>query len=292
MANVEHQRGYYDSAYLADYYESLWTEHPLLHDVEIYWRYLKSAVLSTQRSGESFVLLDVGTGTGRVLNSLIAKISDDPATPLATMRFIGMDKSSYMLARARNAKNVPSEADVSWFEGTATALQALDPFAGSAMKVNLLIFAFSGVNHLHLPEEIEQFFASVKQVLRPGGLALVSVCEPLLDVRGSSIFNPYGEIKEVRSKHLQGILYRERATGQKIDRDLFMNSLKTEVVQVGADGSEQVVERNNHDVPLKLLTREILHEIISKAGLQFVQEEESMEEIIFVLEKPGTNDIH
>jgi len=43
---------------------------------------------------------------------------------------------------------------------------------------------------------------------------------------------------------------------------------------------------------LKLLTREILHGITAKAGLQFVQEEESVEEKIFVLKKPGTNDIH
>ncbi|KAI9764931.1 MAG: hypothetical protein M1840_007956 [Geoglossum simile] len=289
MAAVEHQRGYYDSAYLADYYESLWTEHPALTDIEVYWQYLKGAMLSKHRGNDHFVLLDVGTGTGRVMNSLIAKAGDDPAIPLAMIQFIGIDKSPYMLECARSAKKLLPDANVSWFEGTATALQNINPFADSPMKVDLLIFAFSGINHLHLPGEIDQFLASVEQVLRPGGLALVSVCEPLLDVRGSNIPNPYGKVKEVKSKHLERILYRERDTGQKIDGDLFINSLKTEVVRVATDGSEQIIERNKHDIPLKLLTRETVCERIAMAGLHFLREEDSMEETIFVLEKAGTS---
>jgi SAM-dependent methyltransferase len=285
MAAVEQQRGYYDSAHLADYYESLWTDHPLLNDVDVYWRYLKSTMLSEHQGDGHFVVLDVGTGTGRVMHSLIAKARNDPTISLPMMRLIGIDPSPYMLECARNAKKLPPDVNVSWFEGSGTALQDIEPFINCSTRVNLLIFAFSGINHLHLAREIEKFFASVEKVLCPRGLALVSVCKPLLDVQGTMVPNPYGTVKEVKSKRRGSILYREWETGQKINDDIFINSLRTEVVQIGLDGTEQIIERNKHDIPLKLLTRDLLRATIAVVGLRLAQEEDLTEEVIFVIEK-------
>jgi ubiquinone/menaquinone biosynthesis C-methylase UbiE len=285
MDMPEHQRGYYDSSYLADYYESLWTEHPTLQDTEIYWRYLRDALLLRKDRNRPFVLLDVGTGTGRVLKSLIGKVSREPAIPLSSVKFIGMDPSSYMLERARDGRDLPADADVSWFEGSASRLQDLKALTSPAVGVDLLLFAFSGINHLHLPDEVDGFFASMKHVLRLGGVALVSVCSALLDVQGSSISNPYGEVKEVKSKRLHGIFYREETIGRTVNGDLLTNSLKTEAVKVNEDGNEEIMERNKHNVPLRLLTRDFLRECVARAGLQLLREEEAVEDFIFVFRK-------
>ena len=139
-----------------------------------------------------------------------------------------------------------------------------------------------------VPGEARECFESIERILCPGGLVLISVCNPLLDVEDLNIQTPYREVKEVPSKFLPGILYREQATGRSINGDIFINSLRTEVVKIQPDGGEQVVERNKHDIPLKLLTREELYTTITKAELRFVREEEATEETIFVVGGPTT----
>lgn len=285
MAVAERQSDYYDSAYLADYYESLWTGHDAIEDIEIYWGFFKSQVLSRQQADSNFVLLDVGTGTGRVIHSLIDKVADDTELSLDTIKLIGMDKSPFMLHHAQKARQLPMDAVVSWSVGCATALEEIEPIvANGPGQVDFVLFAFSGISHLHQPGEANRFLSSARRVLRLGGLALVSVCTPLLDVEESYVENPYGKVKEVKSKRMEGILYREREMGQKIDRDIFVNSLKTEVIQVSADGNEHVLERNNHDIPLKLLTRHELAKGISEAGLRVLEEKRIRGEVIFILE--------
>ncbi|KAK5990619.1 hypothetical protein PT974_08888 [Cladobotryum mycophilum] len=293
MAVVERDSDYYDSSYLADYYESLWTDHAALEDIAIYWAFFKDRALSSLSSSSQnrvdgkFVLLDVGTGTGRVIHSLIDKAVSDADMSLDAMLFIGMDKSPFMLEQAQRTKQLPHEVHASWFVGTATALEDIASLADPHGKVNLLLFTFSGINHLHQPGEIDQFFLSARRVLLPGGLALVSVCTPLLDVEGDSVPNPYGLVKEVKSKRLEGILYREWGTGQKIEGHLFTNSLKTDVVQVSPDGSELVIERNIHNIPLALLTRDGLRESAAAAKLEIIEERCIRDEVIFVLRAVG-----
>nr|QQO98477.1 FrzE [Cladobotryum sp.] len=289
MAVVERDSDYYDSSYLADYYESLWTDHAALEDIAVYWAFFKERVLLSQsRVDSKFFLLDVGTGTGRVLHSLIDKAVNDADMSLDAMQFVGMDKSPFMLEQAQRAKQLPQEVRASWFVGTATALEDIASLADPHGKANLLIFAFSGINHLHQPGEIDQFFLSARRVLLPGGLALVSVCAPLLDIEGGdSVPNPYGQVKEVKSKRLEGILYREWETGQKIEGHLFTNSLKTDVVQVSQDGSERVIERNIHNIPLTLLTRDGLRRSAAAAKLEIIEERCIRDEVIFALRAVG-----
>ena len=283
MAVAERESDYYDSAYLADYYESLWTDHPALEDSTIYWSFVRPQIMTNHQANAKMVLLDVGTGTGRVIQSLIDRAGNDAEVSLDAIEFIGVDKSPFMLDHARQAKKLPSRVNVSWIVGSATALEELAPLADCPAQVHVLIFAFSGINHLYQPGEVDQFFSSARRVLRLGGLALVSVCMPLLDVKSNHLENPYGKVKEVKSNRLEGILYRERETGQSIDVDLFINSLKTEVVKVRSDGSEQVFERNNHNIQLKLLSREGLEKSIAAARLEILEEKCIREEVIFVL---------
>ena len=283
MAVAERESDYYDSAYLADYYESLWTDHPALEDSAVYWSLVRPQIQSKQRADAKMLLLDVGTGTGRVIHSLIDRARDDAELSLDAIRFIGVDKSPFMLDRARQVKRPPAGVDASWIVGSATALEELAPLADCPAQVHVLIFAFSGINHLYRPGEVDGFFSSARRVLRPGGLALVSVCMPLLDVKGNHLENPYGKVKEVKSNRLEGILYRERETGQSIKGNLFINSLKTEVVKLRSDGSEQVLERNNHNIHLTLLSREGLEKSIAAARLEILEEKSIREEVIFVL---------
>lgn len=282
-AIAERESNYYDSAYLADYYYSLWTDHPALEDMNVYWEFFKSQVMSQQQANAGFVLLDVGTGTGRVIHSLVKKAMDDADISLDTINFLGVDKSPFMLEYARNVKQPLPGVNTSWSVGSAVALEEIDLLADYLAQVQILIFAFSGINHLHQTGEVDQFFLSARQIVRQGGLALISVCTPLLDVKSKHVENPYGKIKEVRSKQLEAILYREWETGQEFDGDLFINRLKTEVVKMYPDGSEQVLERNNHNVSLMLLNRKSLHKSIIEARFQVLEERRTGDEVIFIL---------
>lgn len=282
MGFTEQESDYYGSEYLADYYESLWTDHPALKDVDVYWDFCKRH-LSSHPHSNPFTLLDVGTGTGRVIHALIEKATADPSLDISSIRFIGMDKSQFMLNRANKGRKRPQDINESWLLGTATALDQLEPLVHPHPKIDVLIFAFSGINHLHMPGEVDEFFSSVSKILKPGGLALVSVCTPLLDVTETYIENPFGEVKEVESKSIEGILYRERNTGQRIEGDLFINSMKIEVCRMNTDGSEQVIESNDYNIPLRLLTHEQLQTSISNSGLLLLDEKLMGEEIFFVV---------
>ena len=282
MEFTEHESDYYGSEYLADYYESLWTGHPALKDVDVYWEFCKRH-LSSHSQSNPFTLLDVGTGTGRVIHALIEKATADPSIDISSTRFIGMDKSQFMLNLANKRRKRPQGFNELWLLGTATALDQLEPLVHPHPKIDVLIFAFSGINHLYMPREVDEFFSSVRKVLKPGGLALVSVCTPLLDVTETHIENPFGEVKEVRSKSIEGTLYRERGIDQRIEGDLFINSMTIEVWRTNTDGSEQVIESNDYNIPLRLLTHEQLQTSISSSGLWLLDEKQMGEEIIFVI---------
>jgi len=287
-ATAERESDYYDSEYLADYYTSLWTDHPALKDIDVYWEYLQRQILSQHfsTSSSTSVVLDCGTGTGRVIHSLINKTVAKESVELSAIQFIGLDKSQFMLEVARRSGRSPEAANLSWLLCDVTSMHRQAALAHLRSGVDVLIFAFSGINHLHEPGQVDQFFASVQAVLKKGGLALVSVCTPLLDRRESYVENPFGEVKEVRSKSLPGIIYRERGVGQKVEGHLLINSLKTEVWQLQGDGSELVIERNNHDIPLRLFTREQIRNHIACAGLDLLEEKLIGEEVIYAIMRP------
>jgi len=274
---TKRESDYYDSKYLADYYATLWTDHPALKDIDVYWRYFTEQTRSRNRSSP-FVVLDCGTGTGRVLHSLIERAVAEPTMDISAVQFWGLDKSRFMLEQAKMVDWTPNNISVSWFLGDAASLDQLDTLS---RPVDLFIFAFSAINHLHNPGEIDRFFSSLRALLKPDSLALISVCTPLLDCTEEHVPNPFGKVKEVRSKFLDHITYHEREVGQRVDGDLFINSLETEVWQTNEDGSKLVIESNSHNIPLRLLTRDGLRSCVSKAGLELMGEDLIGEEVIF-----------
>jgi ubiquinone/menaquinone biosynthesis C-methylase UbiE len=94
-------------------------------------------------------VLDIGCGTGRLLNRLAANFPD--------MRGFGLDLSPQMLRVAREKNN--HHPRLIFVEGKAESL----PFAENQFDA-----VFNTISFLHYPEP-QQFFSEVARVLKKGG---------------------------------------------------------------------------------------------------------------------------
>ncbi|KAL9116831.1 MAG: hypothetical protein Q9187_006639 [Circinaria calcarea] len=161
---------FYDSVYLAEHYD-IWTDEnaetfDTQGDAIIYWHMLQDLHRRRQPSStlnDHFVVLDIGTGTGRCLRNL-ARDARHVAFDLRDVSFIGLGISQAIFDRAAQTVDVANVGSISWVNGTALDLGTI--LCGG--KIDMLLFAVGSICHLHAPDEVDRFMQQVAQVLRPG----------------------------------------------------------------------------------------------------------------------------
>ncbi|RAL08878.1 class I SAM-dependent methyltransferase [Aspergillus homomorphus CBS 101889] len=277
----------YNSPYLAEYYDSwIWDRG----DLQYFSRILQEQLAKSSLPAHTpFCILDVGTGTGRVLRHLSTTLPQGLSKPI---NLVGLEIEPHMLDRARRLQSeIKSQPEVviSWVQGSAFELSAAPPFSSSSAtssKVDILLFPFGSLAHFTEPGQAERFFTEVAKVLRPGtGRAYIPLLHKLLIDDGDIT-----ELAEqalypaatVTSKEYPGVTYYEKPLRHGVEGNQVHHTRFIEVVKDG-----DVVERNVDDLVLKLWKTKEVCALAMQAGLVKVEQEAVDDEIFFVFQLPG-----
>jgi SAM-dependent methyltransferase len=270
----------YGSDFLADYYDVV-VVPTLGGDGPTYWAALKK--MRELLPNSTTRMLDIGTGTGRVIRDLATNIEQDKGD-FSNTEFIGLDLSQAMVDNAASLPlNALSSKQVSWIQGSALDLEAALP--ASQRPVDLLIFAFASICHLHEPGQVDQFFRQVAKVLRPGtGRAMVSMHNdvmlnnpnpPVLLVQADEPF-------DIRGKRYPNMIYRTVEKGYETDGNV--RHYKCSVTMLDcSDGQERILQTNETSTAVRMtVDEEELPTIASQQGLRNVDRIRNGYETIYV----------
>ncbi|PYH97879.1 hypothetical protein BO71DRAFT_426607 [Aspergillus ellipticus CBS 707.79] len=253
----------YHSPYLAEYYDIYIRDR---NDVPIY-----SRVLSELASrDEPVTVLDIGTGTGRIIHALAAQC------PSTNVRFLGLDNVAAMLDRAPD----DLESLSLWKDTKAQPL------------VDLAIFAFGSVTYMHEPDQDERFFEQIAKILRPNtGRAYISVLKVLSD-GGEAMAQSAQPLASAvcPSKSFPDIIYRETWPSHNLVGNVWHTTRRIVVSQVMADGQEKVSSGLFSHLNIRkarIWTAADVRMTAAKTGLRLLDiiedTDESPDEKIFVL---------
>lgn len=259
----------FNSPYLAEHYDLFCNRFydTQLLDVPIYWKLLLQ-VRASRSHPDPFVVLDIGTGTGRILNAF-ALNAENEGIKFASTEFLGLDISSHMLKRASSITQIPKGSNISWVPGSALDLESIPNLQGGSSKVDFMFFTTGSFSRLCHPGEPERFFANVAKTLRPGcGRACISILKSLMpDETSSSTIDLIEAGEQIQSKSFPNIRYTtivrpsETTNGVHID--------KREIIVTEQIGNrEKVVERNLVSSHMKLWNRDELIDLARAAGLR------------------------
>ena len=292
---------FYDSVYLAEYYD-VWTDEnteslDTQGDAIIYWNALRD--LHTRRQPHSttsdpFVVLDVGTGTGRCLRNF-ARDASQAAFDLSNCSFIGLDNTQAMLDRASQAAEMANVGSISWVKGTALDLESVI----GRRKVDMLLFAVGSICHLHGAGEVDRFMQQVAQVLRPGsGRAIIPLQNELISSRchtqepADVSDAPWSQLhvaQDYRSRLFPDVVYRQSPVQTSVlEGNVRHDSYTFQVLQKPSGSTkEDVVENNKINWSLRLWEEGDWISVIKHAGLDLAETFQTAHETYYMIELAG-----
>lgn len=289
---------FYDSAYLAEHYD-IWTDEnaetfDTQGDAIIYWNMLQDLHRRRQPPStfnDHFVVLDVGTGTGRCLRNL-AQDAKHAALDLRDVSFIGLDISQAMLDRAAQTADMAHVGSISWVNGTALDFEAV--LCGR--KVDMLLFAVGSICHLHAPGDVDRFMQQVAQVLHPEtGRAIISLQNELItsrcltqDPAGVSDA-PWSQLlaaQDYRSRLFLDIIYRQSPLQSSVlEGNVRHDRYTFQVICKPEGGTEElVVENNEINWSLRLWDEGDWFSVIERSGLHLADTLQTAHETYYILE--------
>ncbi|KAE8373954.1 hypothetical protein BDV26DRAFT_270906 [Aspergillus bertholletiae] len=296
------RRSSHDSAYLAEYYDlQAKADTAALNaqdDAKIYLSALKSQVKTyypLDHHGEHIVVLDVNTGTGRVLANLATDAAQNKV-PLSNIEFIGVDQKPSMIHRALAVqKETPSMSQVGridWLVGEALHLISTELLETHINRVDLVLSPSGSVSFLTSPGELLKFFAQAAALLRPrSGRFYLSIENDLLSTQ--SIAKPmdknaaYAELcgrHELSSKHYESIVYKQLPIGSPVvDGSIKRALYQLQVIKRTSTGHEEVIEESHIESVQRIWKESELFECFKEASLERVETIRTSHETYYVL---------
>ncbi|QMW48289.1 hypothetical protein G4B11_011807 [Aspergillus flavus] len=247
----------HDSAYLAEYYDlRAKADVTVLNaqdDAKIYISALKKQVESyypLDHHGQHLIVLDVGTGTGRVLANLATDAVQDNI-PLSNVEFIGVD---LLLSASGSVSLLTRSGELLKFLAQAAAL--LRPRSG-------------------------RFYLSIKRDL----LSTQSTSEPTGENAKSS---GLCERHEFPSELYENIVYRQLPVeSPTVDGSIKRALYQLQVIKRTNAGHEEVIEENHIESVQRIWKEPELLECFKEAGLECVETTQTSYETYYVLKQAG-----
>lgn len=269
----------YHSALRAETYDLDVARTPWLNDdIPIYLdacKQMRSLREPASAAEDEYLVLDVGTGTGRVFQHLAEDMVRENVTPDQT-HFIGVDLSPHMINRAKATVPKSLASRITYTVGSALDLQAIVP---RPPKVDLLMFAYGSISLLTEPGAAEQFLRQAAAVLRPvTGRAYVSIgylFDDSRDVEAKRIFDRYAQLPartDTPSADEPNVVYRYPAEymSEKREGNIVKVYIPMQVIEKGPDGKERLVKQDNSTMRCRIWGVGEFLLAAAAAGLQLV----------------------
>ena len=287
---------FYDSPYMAELYELRWSL-PDLPDMDVYWKAFTDLLSQHKQTAVNrpFTLLDIGTGTGRVVLGLLKRAAET-SVDTGNTELIGLDNEQNMLNLAAKLESRTSgiSPPVIWTLGTSLALDELPLLqqAGKDKTIDLALYPYGSICHLKGDGELEQFFSQVAKVLTPGtGQAYISFVDFHLERPGEDLKSKFNNDKdsipqaEIPSVEYPGIWYRNEFLSSKYEGRLCVTGEKVQVVKRKDDGREEEIQNHSDEIRLRVFSEEEALGAIEAAGLRVVKVDKIGIDNIFVLQR-------
>ncbi|KAJ5597020.1 hypothetical protein VI817_003747 [Penicillium citrinum] len=277
---TEQPRDLYSSSYLVDYYDLVAPNSRSVDDASFYWGvYQKLLSIRPPSPDDPFVVMDVGTGTGRVIHDLESNAIIS-GTEVDNVEIIGVDNAQHMLDKAHAITTGILKDCVSWVHGSALNLRNVME-SRQHQKVDLLIFSIGSISHLSEPGQPEGFLEEVSKVLRPGtGRAYVSIYDgSLLNPEEKISFHQPPGVSEIHSNTYPSIVYRESNHRGDLNGNVKYVKFGLEVVNVE---NQSVLERNEISMKMRQWRKDELVDLASKTDLVFVENFKGTHETFYV----------
>lgn len=270
----------YSSLYLVDYYDLVAPSSRSVDDASFYWNvYQKLCALRSPTPEDPFVVLDVGTGTGRVLHGLESNAIKSGCEFVNT-DLIGVDNAQHMLDKAECTTTGILKNCVSWVHGSALNLtEVMD--TRKYQKVDLLIFSIGSISHLSEPNQPETFLDQASKVLRPEtGRAYVSIYDgSLLNPHKKIAFHQPQGVSEIKSVIFPSISYRESNHRGELKGNVKFVMFELEVVN---SDSQSVVETNHISMKMRQWMDDELVVLSSNTNAYFIESIRGAHEMFYV----------
>ena len=282
----------YGSTYAADYYHSLTQLPGWVQDKPVYCAAHENMrnLRKTQPDAKDgpYIVLDVGTGTGRVIRDLVASLSKHDDANVAATKFLGLDLSQHMLDQAARLPMPSKSADVAWIQGSALDLRAVPAVDSVSGNIDLLIFAFSSICHFTEPGQPEQFLREVARVLRPGtGRAYISIHHSSMSGSDDQAYTDFDSpYKEVASSVYPGVVYRELKNDGAVNGNVASWDTDMQVVGKGDGGHERALETFTIHFVLRSWGHDEFPTLASSAGLTVAETLKTDIETFYILQVP------
>ncbi|KAE8154549.1 S-adenosyl-L-methionine-dependent methyltransferase [Aspergillus avenaceus] len=303
MINInEHKDSFHNSAYFAEYCD-LWTKAYMSildtqGDAQIYISALKDQLGSysaLEHHGEPCVVLDAGTGPGRVLVNL-SNDSLQNDISLGRVEFIGVDKEPAMIHRALAAqRQTPSMSRlgrIDWLVAEAIHLTSFELLQNRIGRVDLLLFPAGGVSHLVGPDQPRNFFAQAAALLRPGsGRLYLSIRDDMISKRcitkhmESATSSGLYDRRDFASERFEGVVYKQfPVQGSRVENQIKTENYRFEAVK-RTDNGEERLEESKIEVALRVWEEAELLDWFREAGLECVKTLHDCSETYYVLKR-------
>ncbi|KAJ5610823.1 hypothetical protein N7510_007542 [Penicillium lagena] len=274
----------YTSPYMAEFYDVYWKDFfSTTQDCAIYANQLQS-VRDQTPSGSPLLVLDVCTGSGRIIEGLISSTQDENDRKI---HFIGLDIAEDMINRAVKLRLPASETAVttSWVVGSALDLRTSLATIAPKQKVDLITIAFGSISHFHEDGQPEQFLREVAQLLRQGtGRAAISFVSTFVSPDVPICLPGETRTPEIPSKQFPGIYYQETALEPSAGNCIYLDRREVTVIKADSEGNRKVLLKQEVNTPFRIFSEEKIHLMMKQAGLRIVEIITIPEEYIWVVQ--------
>jgi len=242
-------------------------------------------------SADSITIVDVGTGSGRVLVDLQDTMAKVEGTKLEVW---GLEPSESMLERAKRfweegvqKKGITREWQVRWVQCGATDL------AGTVLEgstgADLVIFAAGGICHVTEDGDVERFLSAVRRVLKKDGVAVVSILkdfilddvEQLAHQQHGGSATEQGQLPQrIPSVDHPGLVYIKHPTSETIK-----GGVKTEKFKLDVEKDNEVLRSHELSWDEKMFEKAKWEGMVVRAGLRVREVREGGLQLWYLLEQ-------